>query len=235
MVVAAAGQGKAIVQLSTVSLQVAPGARTVLVVDDHPIVRQGMAALLTAQPWVARVIEAGSVAEARRLTTVDRPDLAVVDLGLPDGDGIGLLRELAVIAPGCAAIVMTMTDDVGTVRTALDAGARGYLLKDSAPDLIVAALRAVAAGGRVLGPTVADDVPAAGSSGRPPPPFDTLTPRELRLAVLIARGSSNRQIADSLSISEKTVRNQIGMVLAKLGVADRVQAALLAHRAGLAD
>jgi DNA-binding NarL/FixJ family response regulator len=200
---------------------------TVLVLDDHPMVRHGMAVLLAAEPWVSQVVQAGSLAEARRLATMDRPDVAVVDLGLPDGDGVGFLRELTALAPGCAALVLTMTEDPGTVRAALDAGARGYVLKDADPDLVLAAVRTVAAGGRVLGPRVDD---RAG----PPAPFDTLTPRELRLVVLLAGGRTARQIGSALAISEKTVRNQTAAVLAKVGVADRVQLALLAQRAGLA-
>lgn len=185
-----------------------------------------MSALLTAESWVGRVVEAGTLAEARRSATVDVPDIAVVDLTLPDGDGITLLRELAAIAPGCRALVMTMTADAGTIRAALDAGARGYVLKDSDPDLVVAAVRTVAAGGRVLGPRVDE-------SAATPPPFDTLTPREVRLVRLLADGRTNRQIGEALGIGEKTVRNQTAQVMAKVGVADRVRLALLVHRSGL--
>jgi len=208
-----------------------PADRTVLVIDDHPIVRRGMVALLTAEPWVAEVRQAGSLAEARQAMTIDPPDVAVVDLTLPDGDGVELLRELPRLAPGCVALVMTMSNDAATVRSVLATGARGYVLKDSDPELIAAAVRTVAAGGRVLGPDVADG-PAAGA---PPAPFDRLNPRELRLVRFVAAGRTNRQIAEALSISEKTVRNQIAMVTAKLGVPDRMQAALLAHRVGLSD
>lgn len=210
-----------------------PADRSVLVVDDHPIVRQGMVSLLAAEPWVGAVREAAGVAEARRSLTTAPPDLAVVDLTLPDGDGIELIRELPRTAPGCHALVLTMTNEAPAVRAVLSAGARGYVLKDSAPELIVAALRTVAAGGRVLGPRVDD-----GAAARPPaaaPPFDRLNPRELRLVRLIAAGHGNRQIADRLTLSEKTVRNQIALITAKLGVPDRLQLALLAHRAGLTD
>lgn len=194
-----------------------------------------MSALLRAETWIDRVVEAGTVAEARRVATLDRPAVAVVDLGLPDGDGTELVRDLAGIAPGCVALVMTMTEDAGTVRAALAAGAHGYLLKDADPGLVVAAVRTVAAGGRVLGPRVDDGRAPVGAARRPPPPFDALTPRELRLAMLLADGCTTRQIAETLSVSEKTVRNQVASVLAKLGVADRVQAALLARRVGLSD
>lgn len=207
-----------------------PDAHSVLVVDDHPVVRRGMAAMLATEQWIGQVIEAGTADEARQLATINQPTIAVVDLTLPDGDGVSLIRDVTRAVPGCAVIVVTMTNDPGTVRAALDAGARGYLLKDAAPDVLVAALRTVAAGGQVLGPRVTSDP----TTGRPPPPFDTLTPRELRLVTLLAEGYGNHQIAQAMSLSEKTVRNQVSIITAKLGVADRVQAALLVHRAGLA-
>ena len=190
------------------------------------MVRRGLVVLLGAEDWVGRVVEAGTVAEARRLSTLDPPDVAVVDLGLPDGDGLTVLRHLAAAAPGCRALVMTMTADAGTVRAALDAGARGYLLKDADPDIVVAAVRTVAAGGRVLGPRV-EDRPAVAA------PFDTLTPREVRLVVLLADGCTSRQIGQVLGVREKTVRNQTAQVMAKVGVPDRVRLAVLVHRAGL--
>ncbi|WP_239163311.1 response regulator transcription factor [Paractinoplanes rishiriensis] len=201
-------------------------ALRVLVVDDHPVVRKGLTAMLTAESWVSAVVEADTLAAARRAATTDRPDVAVVDLSLPDGDGITLVRELGTIAPRCAALIVTVTADAGTVRAALAAGARGYLLKDADPDLVVAAVRTVAAGGTVLGPQV-------GESTTVPPPFDMLTPRELRLALLVADGRTGRQIGAELGVSEKTVRNQTAAILAKVGAADRVRLALLAQRAGL--
>jgi DNA-binding NarL/FixJ family response regulator len=208
--------------------------RALLVVDDHPVVRQGMAAMFAAEGWSGRVLEAGTIAEARRLATLERPDVAIVDLTLPDGDGVTLVRELSARTPRCAVVVVTMTRDVGVVHAALDAGARGYVLKDAAPETLVAAVRTVVAGGRVLGPGV-DDADLRGGARRSRTPLDALTPRERRLLRLLAQGRSNREIAGELAISEKTVRNQISLITAKLGVADRVQAVLLAHRSGLAD
>lgn len=206
---------------------------SVLIVDDHPVVRGGLRALLAGQPWVSAIAEAGSMAEARRLATERRPDVAVIDLGLPDGDGTELIRRLAAIAPECAQIVLTMTNDPDGVRTALDAGARGYVLKDSAPELLVGILHTVAAGGRVLGPHVGTE-PAAGPD-RPAGPLDRLAPRERRILVMLGRGCGNAEIARELRIREKTVRNQVSLLVTKLGVADRTQAVLLAQRAGLLD
>jgi DNA-binding NarL/FixJ family response regulator len=213
--------------------EIDPVGDTVMVVDDHPVVRRGMASMLGAEAWVARVIEAGTAGEARRLATFNRPQVGVVDLNLPDGDGVALIRELVRIAPACAVVVVTMTNDAGTVRAALEAGAKGYVLKDAAPDMLVSAVRTVAGGGRAFGPHVESDEPAGRGTRRPPAPFDGLTPRELQLVTLLSAGRSNREIARAMALSEKTVRNQVSIITAKLGVGDRVQAALLAHRAGL--
>ena len=206
-------------------------AKTVLVVDDHPVVRTGMAAMLRPERWVARVLEAGSVAEARRLATEQRPDVAVVDLRLPDGDGAALVRDLRVIAPACALLVVTMTNTEAGVRAALAAGAQGYLLKDAAPEVLLAAIVTVSAGGRVVGAGVEDGTTRP--ANRPPAPFDQLTPRELDLVTRLAGGMGNREIAGQLALSEKTVRNQIAIITSKLGVRDRIEAVLLSHRTGL--
>jgi DNA-binding NarL/FixJ family response regulator len=206
------------------------GARwTVLVVDDHPVVRRGMVALLAAEPWVRRTIEAGTLADARRLLTTEKPELVVVDLTLPDGDGTELIREMKTIAPACAAVVVTMSNDAGAVDAALRAGAQGYVLKDAAPELLVGALRTVADGGRILGPRVNGGM----FERRPAGPIDHLTARERQVLTLLAQGNSNSEIARTLSLSEKTVRNQVSIIIVKLGVSDRVQAALLAHRSDL--
>ncbi|KXK60752.1 hypothetical protein AWW66_17260 [Micromonospora rosaria] len=210
-----------------------PSGIHVLVVDDHPVVCRGLASLLGAETWIGRVSEAGTVREARRLVTTERPQVAIIDLGLPDGDGVELAGQLSVVAPFCATIVMTMTNDPDTVRAALAAGARGYLLKDSAPELVVAAVRTVAGGGSALGPGVATGPAPTGRSHRPAGPLDRLSPRERELLGLLAHGHTNREIAARLSLSEKTVRNLLSIITGKLGVADRVQAVLLARRHGL--
>lgn len=204
---------------------------TVLLVDDHPVVRRGMASLLSSEPWIRRCIEAGSCAEGARLATLESPAAAVVDIGLPDGDGIALIRQIRKAVPGCVVLVLTMTRDEATVRACLEAGASGYLLKDSAPDTLVPSLRTVLEGGVVLGPDVASDV--LRQVRRTSPPFDTLTPRELQHVSLLASGLSGSQIARRLAVTEKTARNQMAIILSKLGVTDRVQAALLARDAGL--
>lgn len=206
--------------------------RTVLVVDDHPVVRRGVVAMLTLQPWVARVVEAGTAADGVATAVAESPDAAVVDLGLPDGDGVGLVRRIKNARPDCAIVVLTMTRDAATVTACLEAGANGYLLKDSAADALVGALRTALDGGVVLGPAVGGDV-LEKVRRDVPPPFDVLTPRELRIVALLGSGLSTVDIAKRLGITEKTVRNQLAGTLPKLGVEDRVQAALLARDAGL--
>lgn len=191
-----------------------------------------MVALLGGESWVGRLIEAGTMAEALKLAVIEQPNAAVVDLGLPDGDGVVLLRQLRRAVPGCALLVLTMTRDESTVHACLEAGAAGYLLKESAPESLLPSLRTVLDGGLVLGPHVA---PGTLTRVRRvvPAPFDVLTPRELHHVGLLASGLSGPQIADMLGVAEKTVRNQMAGILAKLGLADRVQAALLAREAGL--
>ncbi len=205
---------------------------TVLLVDDHPLVRRGLSALLGLEPWVGRVVEAGSVAEAAREAVLAVPDVAVVDLGLPDGDGVDLVRRLR-RSPGCPVLVLTMSREPAAVRGSLDAGATGYVLKDSQPDVVVRAARTVLDGGLVLGPAVA--LSAVGQSRRLPPPLDRLSPTELRILRRVAEGRTNPELATELGVEEKTVRNRVSQVIGKLGVADRLQAALLARDLGLLD
>lgn len=213
-----------------------PG-HVVLVVDDHPVVRNGLAALLSGLPWVDRTVEADSVAAALDAAGHHRPSLAVVDLGLPDGDGTDLTRRLRSRLPECHVLVLTMTSSGDSARSALAAGASGYVLKETAPEVLLSALRTVADGGLVLGPNVASGelVAPTGSRGGAPAPFDRLSPRELQLVRLVATGRSNPEIARRMSLADKTVRNQVSTVLARTGVTDRVQLALLARETGLVD
>lgn len=205
---------------------------TVLLVDDHPLLRRGLAALLGLEDWVSRVVEAGSVREGAATGAAEAVDVAVVDLGLPDGSGVELVTRLR-RNPGCPVLVLTMTRDDASVRECLAAGATGYVLKDSPPDTVVRAARTVLDGGLVLGPEVAS---AALGTARPaavPAPFDRLSPGDVRLLTLIAQGRTNPQLSRELGVAEKTVRNRVALLLGQLGVADRLQAALLARDRGL--
>lgn len=207
-------------------------ALKVLVVDDHPVVRRGIVALLSSQDWVGDVFQASGVAEARDTARTAGPDLCVVDIRLPDGSGIEFVTAVKRERPATRCVVLSMEAETLTVQKALAAGADGYLVKDSEPDLLVDALRTAAHGGVVLGAAVARaglQLEPAGVSGA----FGELTPRELQIVAMIAAGDTNSHISRQLSLSEKTVRNMASIVLAKTGAKDRVQLALLARDAGV--
>ena len=187
----------------------------VLVVDDHPVVRRGLTALLEAQEWVGAVHEAATVADATVAANRHPFDLAVVDLRLPDGDGLAVLDTLTARAPGCRSLVLTMELDARTAAAAMRAGAICCLAKDAPPETIVDTVRAVHAGEPVA--PLPDGVRATVLD-----PFAGLSPRERRVAALVAEGATNSEIARTLRISEKTVRNQVCTIADKLGVRGRV-------------
>ncbi|MGA3561893.1 response regulator [Melissospora conviva] len=207
----------------------------VLIVDDHPVVRRGLRTMLEGESWVAEVQEAASCAEAIAAVTHGQVTVVAMDLALPDGDGIQATSQILRHRPEIAVIMLTMADEDELVARALRIGARGYLLKDTDPDLVVDALRTVAGGGLVLGPgiTVAALGQAQPAVDNLPPPFDRLTPRERDILAHLAAGDDNAQIARRFGLSTKTIRNQVSAILGKLGVGDRVQAALLARDAGI--
>ncbi len=210
------------------------GGTRILVVDDHPVVRRGLRTLLEGEPWVGEVLEAATVAEALRAVVTRAIHVVAMDVSLPDGDGVEAVARIVVARPDVLVLMLTMSDDEEIVARALRAGARGYLVKETDPDTIVEALHTVAVGGVVLGPRIGSSVLStlrqvpAGL----PAPFDRLTARERDILARLASGESNARIARQLGVSEKTVRNQLSGVFAKLEVADRVQAALLARDAG---
>lgn len=209
----------------------------VLIVDDHPVVRRGLRTMLEGEPWVAEVAEAATVAEAIKEAVTRQVHVVAMDVTLPDGDGVDATRRILRARPDVRVLVLTMTDDEDIVARAINGGARGYLLKDTDPETVIDSLRTVAAGGMVLGPRIRLAGLTAGQhqSARIPPPLDQLTPREYEILTLLAAGESNARIARRLGVTEKTVRNQLTSVFSKLEVADRVQAALLARRMGLAE
>jgi DNA-binding NarL/FixJ family response regulator len=209
--------------------------RRVLIVDDHPVVRRGLRTMLEGEAWVAEVVEAATVAEALQEATSRQVQVVAMDVTLPDGDGIEATRRILRACPDATVLMLTMADDEDVVARALRAGARGYVLKDTDPDTVIYALRTVAAGGVVLGPRIGPAVLATLEHAPTdlPPPSDQLTARERDILARLAAGASNARIAQHLGLSEKTVRNQMSSVFTKLGVADRVQAALLARDAGV--
>jgi DNA-binding NarL/FixJ family response regulator len=201
------------------------------VVDDHQVVRQGLRTFLDVQDDIAVVGEAadgaGCVAEAERL----HPDVVLLDLRMPDGDGVQALRNLREHGNRAKVLVVTSFTDASTVLPAVRAGAAGYVYKDVDPPALAAAIRAVYAGHVLLHPDVAGLL-AAGDPGEG---GVQLTARERDVLAELARGRSNREIARALVVTEKTVKTHVSAILAKLGVQDRTQAALYAVRAGMVD
>lgn len=193
---------------------------TVLVVDDHPLFRTGLTGLLATVPDVSVVGEAGDGDTAVSRTLELRPDVVLMDLNLPRTPGLEATRRILAAAPDTAVLVLTMVADDSSVVAALRVGARGYVLKEAGQDEVLAAIRTVASGGAVFGPGVAARLLERGTAGR------DLTPRESEVVALVARGSSNAEIARELGLSLKTVQNHVSSVLAKLQVRDRTQAAL---------
>ena len=209
---------------------------TVVLADDHPVVRSGLRALLTTTPGFRVVAEAVNGREAIQAAAAYRPSVLLVDIQMPELDGIDATRACSALAPGTAVLVLTMFEDDESVFAAVRAGARGYILKGAEQDEILRAVRCVAEGGVIFGPRIARRVDALLSGGPadlPNLPFPQLTEREREVLDLIAAGLANPQISDKLQLAHKTVGNHISSIFAKLQVADRAQAIVRARDAGL--
>ena len=207
-----------------------------IIVDDHPVVRDGLRGMLAGVPDLDVVGEASDGEEALRIIDELRPDVVLMDLRMPGGGGLPATSAIAARHPGTAVVVLTMSDDDDSVFAALRAGARGYLLKESEGADIARAVRAAARAEAVFGPRIADRVLAffANSRARAAAvPFPELTDREREVLDLVAHGLPNAAIAARLFLSEKTVRNRVSDVLTKLHAASRAEAVALARDAGL--
>jgi NarL family two-component system response regulator LiaR len=208
---------------------------SVLIADDHPFVRHGLRTYLETLDDLEVVGEASDGAEAVDLATRLLPEVVLMDLVMPELDGVEATRAIRAASPSTKVIVLTSFDDDEKVFPAIKAGAAGYLLKDVHPAELAEAVRKASRGEALLAPSVAARLmqEVAGEGGRPA--GNDLTERELEVLRLIARGQANKGIARELGVSEKTVKTHVSNILAKLHLADRTQAALYAVREGLAE
>jgi DNA-binding NarL/FixJ family response regulator len=203
----------------------------VYLVDDHEVVRRGLKELLEREDDIDVVGESGEAGEAQRRIPAIRPDVAVLDARLPDGSGIDVCREIRSRDPGIKALILTSFDDDEALFAAIMAGAAGYVLKDVRGADLVDGVRRVAAGQSLLDPAVTEQVLQRLRSGpREDPRLASLTAQEKRILSLIADGLSNRQIAEQMYLAEKTVKNYVSSLLAKLGMERRTQAAVFAAK-----
>jgi DNA-binding NarL/FixJ family response regulator len=208
----------------------------VLIADDQTLFRVGLARLLEEDERVKIVGQAGDGAEAVKQAGSLKPDVVLMDLKMPNLDGIEATRQIVASHPGVKVLLLTTFEADNHVIQALKAGASGYILKDSRPDSIVSSLLAVMAGERVMASAVANRVLEMLTGTTTPKEFyDGLTGREIEILKLLAGGMANKQIAYKLKISEKTVRNHVSNMYEKLNIYDRSQAVLYAVRKGLVE
>ena len=214
------------------------GVITLLIVDDHPVVRDGLAALIDTVDNVIVVAQADTAERAIRAAQTHRPGVVLMDLNLPGASGIYATRRITQALPNTAVLVLTMSEDDESILAAIRAGARGYLLKGARQQEILTAIDTVASGGALFSPHAARHLLAQLS--HPPEsrglvlPFPELTARERQVLELVGNGLRNHAIAQRLGISQKTVANYLSAIFVKLHVEDRAQAVLLARQAGLA-
>lgn len=202
----------------------------ILLADDHPVVRDGLAAMLATQPDFEVVGEAGNGAEAVAEAARLRPDVVLMDLEMPDLDGIEAIKRLRAADPSVQVVVLTAFDTDERIVGSLQAGAQGYLLKGAPRAEIFAAIRTVSAGGALIPPVVASKLLRQVRAAESP---DALTARETEVLSLVAAGLANKEIAARLSISERTVKFHVSAVLSKLGARNRTQAVRLAREMGV--
>jgi DNA-binding NarL/FixJ family response regulator len=204
----------------------------IAIADDHPVVREGLVAMLETEPDFEVVGTAATGAEAAALVARVDPDVMLLDLELPELDGVGVLRRLAAEGARVRVIVFTVFDTDERIIAAVEAGAAGYLLKGAPRGDLFAAVRTVAAGGSLLAP-VASSAVLRRVRGEAPTGGPSLTPREREVLQALARGLGNKQIAAQLGVSERTVKFHVSSLFEKLGAGNRTEAVTIAARAGL--
>jgi DNA-binding NarL/FixJ family response regulator len=214
----------------TLSQATPPSRLSVVLVDDHAVVRRGLSDLLSSAPDIAVVGTAADGAEALHVVRESRPDVVLMDLQMPGVDGVEATRLIVEEELGAQVLVLTSFSDSERIIAALDAGAVGYLLKDADPDEVLEGVRAVARGESPLHPKAARELLVARTRRAERPP---LTPREVEVLRLVRLGLANKQIARRLGISERTVKAHLTSTFQRIGVVDRTQAALWAERHGV--
>jgi DNA-binding NarL/FixJ family response regulator len=205
----------------------------ILVADDHPVVRDGLVAILSTQPDFNVVGEAVNGVEAVRLAQALRPDVILLDLEMPDLDGVEALRQIHAACPQVRALVFTAFDTDERIVGAVQAGAKGYLLKGAPRHELFNAVRIVSQGGSLLQPVVASRLMQHISSQSAEQPTESLTEREGEVLQLLAQGKTNKEIAAALVITERTVKFHISSILGKLGAGNRTEALTIAAQRGL--
>lgn len=207
----------------------------VLVVDDHRVVRAGLVALLRQSAGLEVVGEAGNGEEAVQMAEALHPDVVLMDMQMPIKNGVEATKQIKANWPGVEVLVLTTYDDDELIWGGLQAGARGYLLKDAPPEELLKGIETVAAGQSLLPPDIAAKLMQVISQGGPakPDPVENLTERELEILRLMARGAANKEIAAALFISENTVKTHVSNLFQKLGVRDRTEAVTKALSKGL--
>jgi DNA-binding NarL/FixJ family response regulator len=206
---------------------------TLILADDHPVFASGLRAVLDAEPDLTVLSVAATGRDAVRLATEQQPDVAILDITMPDGDGLWVCSELRAAGLPTRVLILTMSDDEENVLAALRAGAYGYTLKGAGPDEIVAGVRAVARGEALFGAGIAARMLHHFGRSAVSAPFPQLTERETEVLALLASGKDNAGVARRLGVSAKTVRNHVSNIITKLHVSDRSGAILRARDAGL--
>lgn len=204
----------------------------IIVIDDHPLVRQGLAAIIQLQNDMEMVGEAGSGMEGVRLLQENQPDVAIVDLKLPGEYGLDIIRRGREVAPKCRFVVLTSYCDQADVRRAIAGKVEGYVLKEALPEELIGALRLVVRGRTYIDPAI---IQMLVNHDEAEDPLEQLTPREREVLAALARGMSNRDISNALYVTEYTVKKHVSQILAKLELADRTQAAVYALSHGLVE
>ena len=208
---------------------------TIFLADDHPVVRDGLRAILETQPDFAVIGEAGDGAETVKQTKALRPDVLLLDLEMPEMDGVEALRQVGQVAPDTRVLVFTAYDSDERILAAVQAGAQGYLLKGVPRDQVFDAIRVVHGGGSLLQPAVASKLLKQVQSGkdRAASRPGVLTSREIEVLHLLAQGQANKQIAARLGISERTVKFHVSAIFRKLDATNRTEAVTIAAQRGL--